>query len=98
MTTTDPTRLSRSVAWALWLLVIVLFSLLVAVCVAALKYATGTGIADLILYAGGAFGTTAGLCFAAVGAVTTLRNWTMTDDHRNLPRESNDTNRSTGSG
>ncbi|MEV5143449.1 hypothetical protein AB0L14_03150 [Streptomyces sp. NPDC052727] len=98
MTTTDPTRLSRSVAWALWLLVIVLFSLLVAVCVAALKYATGTGIADLILYAGGAFGTTAGLCFAAVGAVTTLRNWTMADDHRNLPRESNDTNRSTGSG
>ncbi|MFE2098841.1 hypothetical protein [Streptomyces sp. NPDC059468] len=98
MTTTDPTRLSRSVAWALWLLVIVLFSMLVAVCVAALKYATGAGIADLILYAGGAFGTTAGLCFAAVGAVTTLRNWTTTDDHRNLPCASADTNRPTGSG
>ncbi|MER5432024.1 hypothetical protein [Streptomyces sp. NPDC002588] len=98
MTTTDPARLSRSVAWALWLLVIVLFSTLVAVCVAALKHATGTGIADLILYAGGAFGTTAGLCFAAVGAVTTLRNWTATDDHRNLPGASADTNRPTGSG
>ncbi|MEV6963388.1 hypothetical protein AB0M97_30400 [Streptomyces sp. NPDC051207] len=85
MTAPDTTRLSRSVAWALWLLVIVLFSMLVAVCVAALKHATGAGIAELILYAGGAFGATAALCFAAVGAVTTLRNWTTTDDHTNRP-------------
>lgn len=98
MTTNDATRLSRSVVWALWLLVIVLFSTLVAVCVAALKYATGTGIADLILYAGGAFGAAAGLCFAAVGAVTTLRNWTATGDQRNQPCVSADTNRPTGSG
>ncbi|MGW1956111.1 hypothetical protein ACWCPI_25750 [Streptomyces sp. NPDC001920] len=98
MTTTDPTRLSRSVVWALWLLVIVLFSMLVAMCVAALKHATGAGIADSILYAGGAFGTTAGLCFAAVGAVTTLRNWTRTDDHRDAPRESDNTNRPSGCG
>ncbi|WP_180303722.1 hypothetical protein [Streptomyces sp. JV178] len=98
MTATDPMRLSRSVAWALWLLVIVLFSMLVAVCVAALKYATGARIPDSMLYAGGAFGTTAGLCFAAVGAVTTLRNWTTTDDHRDPPRESDDTNRPSGSG
>lgn len=97
MTAPHPTSLSRSVAWALWLLVIVLFSMLVAVCVAALKHTTGAGIADLILYAGGAFGTTAGLCFAAVGAVTALRNWTTTEDHRNLPREPDDTNRPTGS-
>ncbi|CAM5314270.1 hypothetical protein [Streptomyces fumanus] len=98
MTANDSTRLSRSVVWALWLLVIVLFSTLVAVCVAALKYATGTGIADLLLYAGGAFGAAAGLCFAAVGAVRTLRNWTATDDQRNQPCASADTNRPTGPG
>ncbi|MFI7318065.1 hypothetical protein [Streptomyces venezuelae] len=97
MTTNDPTRLSRSVVWALWLLVIVLFSTLVAVCVAALKYATGTGIADVILHAGGAFTAAAGLCFAAVGAVTTLRNWTTTGDNRNQPCAPADTNRPTGS-
>lgn len=98
MTTNDPTRLSRSVVWALWLLVIVLFSTLVAVCVAAVKYATGTGIADLILCAGRAFGAAAGLCFAAVGAVRTLRNWTATGDHRNQPCASADTDRPTGPG
>ncbi|MFE4952573.1 hypothetical protein ACFRCW_00320 [Streptomyces sp. NPDC056653] len=74
MTTSDTTRPSPSIAWALSLLIIVLFPTLVAACVAALKYVTGTGIADVILYAGTAFGTTAGLCFAAVGAVTALRN------------------------
>ncbi|MER6108553.1 hypothetical protein [Streptomyces hirsutus] len=71
MTTSDT---SPSGTWVLWLLIIVLFSTLIAACVAALKYMTGTGIADAILFAGAAFGATAGLCFAAVGAVTALRN------------------------
>ncbi|SDD76734.1 hypothetical protein [Streptomyces prasinopilosus] len=71
MTTSDT---SPSSTWVLWLLIIVLFSTLIAACVAALKYMTGTGIADAILFAGAAFGATAGLCFAAVGAVTALRN------------------------
>ncbi|MER6104792.1 hypothetical protein ABT115_21335 [Streptomyces sp. NPDC001832] len=74
MATSDTTRPSPSIARALWLLITVLFSVLVAACAAALKYETGTGIADVILYAGTAFGATAGLCFAAVGAVTALRN------------------------
>ena len=73
MTSSDTTGPASSITSALWLLIIILFSALVAVCVAALKYATGTGIADVILYAGTAFGATAGLCFAAVGAVKTLR-------------------------
>lgn len=73
MTTSGTSRPSSS-AWALWLLIIVLFSTLIAACVAALKYVTGTGIADAILFAGAAFGATAGLCFAGVGAVTALRN------------------------
>ncbi|MFD5657306.1 hypothetical protein [Streptomyces hirsutus] len=71
MTTSDT---SPSSTWVLWLLIIVLFSTLIAACVAALKYMTGTGIADAILFAGAAFGATAGFCFAAVGAVTALRN------------------------
>ena len=71
MTTSDT---SPSSTWVLWLLIIALFSTLIAACVAALKYMTGTGIADAILFAGAAFGATAGLCFAAVGAVTALRN------------------------
>jgi hypothetical protein len=74
MTTSGTSRPSSSSAWALWLLIIVFFSTLIAACVAALKYVTGTGIADAILFAGAAFGATAGLCFAGVGAVTALRN------------------------
>ncbi|WAX77521.1 hypothetical protein [Streptomyces sp. KMM 9044] len=71
--TSRPSSSSSSRAWALWLLIIVLFSALIAACVAALKYVTGTGIADAVLFAGAAFGAAAGLCFAAVGAVTALR-------------------------
>jgi hypothetical protein len=84
MTTSDTSRPSPSSAWALWLLIIVLFSALIAACTAALKYTTGTGIVDAILFAGAAFGATAGLCFAAVGAITTLRNRTenQTENYR----------------
>ncbi|MEU6530782.1 hypothetical protein ABZ869_16540 [Streptomyces sp. NPDC046928] len=74
MTTSDSSRTSPASAWALWLLIIVLFSTLIAACVAALKYMTGTGVIDALLFAGAAFGATAGLCFAAVGAVTALRD------------------------
>ncbi|MDN3254682.1 hypothetical protein [Streptomyces sp. MA25(2023)] len=74
MTTSGTSRPSSSSTWALWLLIIVLFSTLIAACVAALKYVTGTGIADAILFAGAAFGATAGPCFARMGAVTALRN------------------------
>ncbi|MFC7932629.1 hypothetical protein [Streptomyces cinereoruber] len=62
--------------WVLWMVIIVLFSALVAVCVAVLKHKSGAGTADTILYAGGAFGATSGLCFAAVGAVASLRGRT----------------------
>lgn len=85
MTTSDTSRPSSSITWALWLLIIVLFSTLIAACVAALKYVTGTGIIDAILFAGAAFGATAGLCFAAVGAVTALRNQTETNVGRSAP-------------
>lgn len=40
MTTSGTSRPSSSSAWALWLLITVLFSTLIAACVAALKYVT----------------------------------------------------------
>ncbi|MCP9958090.1 MULTISPECIES: hypothetical protein [Streptomyces] len=76
MTRSNAAHASPSVIRALWLLVIVLFSTLVAVCVGALKHATGTRFADVVLCAGNAFGATAGLCFGAVGAVAVLRSGT----------------------
>ncbi|MFI6138483.1 hypothetical protein ACIBCC_09905 [Streptomyces griseus] len=73
MTSSDATRPSATVTRVLWLLIITLFSTLVATCVAALKYAAGAGVPDVILSAGTAFGAAAGLCFAALGTVAALR-------------------------
>ena len=74
-----PTTLSTSAsepansAWIPWLLVMVLFSALVAVCVGFLKVLDGTPASGALLSAGGAFGGTALLCLAVVPVVQQLR-------------------------
>jgi hypothetical protein len=60
-------------AWIPWLLVMFLFSLLVAVCVGFLKSLTGTASAEALLSGGAAFGGTALLCLGVVPVVEQLR-------------------------
>ncbi|MCX4823766.1 hypothetical protein OG883_28615 [Streptomyces sp. NBC_01142] len=60
-------------AWIPWLLVMVLFSALVAACVGFLKALDGSPAADAVLSAGAAFGGTALLCLAVVPVVQQLR-------------------------
>ncbi|MFB6598235.1 hypothetical protein [Streptomyces diastaticus] len=60
-------------AWIPWLLVMVLFSALVAACVGFLKTLAGTPVSGALLAAGAAFGGTALLCLAAVPVVQQLR-------------------------
>ncbi|MGI5470249.1 hypothetical protein [Streptomyces sp. CA-132043] len=60
-------------AWILWLLVMALFSTLVAACVGFLKVLDGTSASGALLAAGAAFGGTAVLCLAVVPAVQQLR-------------------------
>ncbi|BBJ41580.1 hypothetical protein SSPO_042980 [Streptomyces antimycoticus] len=60
-------------AWIPWLLVMVLFSALVATCVGFLKILDGTPVSGALLSAGAAFGGTALLCLAVVPAVQQLR-------------------------
>ena len=64
---------TRSEAWIPWLLVMFLFSLLVAVCVGFLKSLTGTAPAAALLAGGAAFGGTALLCMGIVPVVRQLR-------------------------
>ncbi|GFH78357.1 MULTISPECIES: hypothetical protein [Streptomyces] len=60
-------------AWIPWLLVMVLFSALVAACVGFLKALDGTPVSGALLAAGAAFGGTALLCLAVVPVVQQLR-------------------------
>ena len=60
-------------AWIPWLLVMALFSALVAVCVGFLKTLDGTPASAALLSAGAAFGGTALLCLAVVPVVQQLR-------------------------
>lgn len=70
--TTSATESANS-AWVPWLLVIVLFSTLIAACVGFLKALSHSSAADAVLSAGAAFGGTALLCLAAVPVVQQLR-------------------------
>ncbi|MFJ4806631.1 hypothetical protein [Streptomyces murinus] len=73
---TPPTSASEPAAnsaWVPWLLVMVLFSALIAVCVGFLKVIDGTPVSGALLSAGAAFGGTALLCLAVVPAVQQLR-------------------------
>ncbi|MEU5639685.1 hypothetical protein [Streptomyces milbemycinicus] len=60
-------------AWIPWLLVMVLSSVLVAVCVGFLKAIDGAPVSGALLSAGAAFGGTALLCLAVVPVVQQLR-------------------------
>lgn len=60
-------------AWIPWLLVMVLFSALVAACVGFLKVLDGTPVSGALLSAGAGFGGTALLCLAVVPVVQQLR-------------------------
>lgn len=60
-------------AWIPWLLVMVLFSALVAACVGFLKVLEGTPASGALLSSGAAFGGTALLCLAVVPVVQQLR-------------------------
>jgi hypothetical protein len=60
-------------AWIPWLLVMVLFSALIAACVGFLKALDGSPATDAVLSAGAAFGGAALLCLAVVPVVQQLR-------------------------
>ncbi|MFE7752648.1 hypothetical protein [Streptomyces sp. NPDC057428] len=68
-----PSPAPQSHTWALWLLVMVLFSSVVALVVIMLKAHSGSGIAEAVLSGGNAFGTTVITCLGAVAAVSQLR-------------------------
>uniref|UniRef100_A0AAU3H5A6 Uncharacterized protein n=2 Tax=Streptomyces sp. NBC_01401 TaxID=2903854 RepID=A0AAU3H5A6_9ACTN len=72
-TTPSPVSASHAHTWALWLLVMVLFSLVVALVVILLKLQSGAGPADAALAGGTAFGATMGICLGAVAAIRELR-------------------------
>ncbi|MEU4265548.1 hypothetical protein [Streptomyces sp. NPDC025273] len=71
--TPPPVPVSSSPTWALWLLVMVLFSVVVALVVIMLKQHSGSGLADAVLSGGTAFGSTMIICLGAVAAVRELR-------------------------
>ncbi len=60
-------------AWIPWLLVMLLFSALIATCVGFLKALDNTSVSEILLSAGAAFGATAILCLAVVPVVQQLR-------------------------
>ncbi len=60
-------------AWIPWLLVMLLFSALIAACVGFLKALDSTPVSGVLLSAGAAFGATALLCLAVVPVVQQLR-------------------------
>ncbi|MGW1817387.1 hypothetical protein ACWCQM_27920 [Streptomyces sp. NPDC002125] len=72
-TTPPPVPVSPSPTWALWLLVMVLFSVVVALVVVMLKQHSGSGLAEAVLSGGTAFGSTMIICLGAVAAVRELR-------------------------
>ncbi|MEV0011099.1 hypothetical protein AB0M10_28665 [Streptomyces sp. NPDC051840] len=64
---------SPSPAWVPWLLVMVLFSTVVALAVIMLKEHSGSGLTEAVLSGGGAFGGTMVICLGVVAAVRELR-------------------------
>ncbi|MFG2873844.1 hypothetical protein ACGFYU_02310 [Streptomyces sp. NPDC048337] len=59
--------------WALWLLIITLFSLSVGLSAGLVESLAGAGLPEVIRSGGTGFATAAGLCLAAVPAVLQLR-------------------------
>ncbi|MFH8760339.1 hypothetical protein [Streptomyces atroolivaceus] len=72
-TASSPAPTPASHTWAVWLLVMVLFSVVVALVVIMLKQHSGSGLADAVLSGGAACGTTMIICLGAVAAVRELR-------------------------
>ncbi|GAA2394574.1 hypothetical protein GCM10010420_19780 [Streptomyces glaucosporus] len=68
---TEPIPHPRAVK-ALWVLVTVLFSALVAVVAGILAGATGRPFPEVVLQAGGAFAVTLPLCLAVLSALSVL--------------------------
>ncbi|MCZ2526972.1 hypothetical protein [Streptomyces sp. HB2AG] len=62
--------------WALWLLTMVLFSLVVGMAAGVLAALDGAGLPKAVLVGGAAFGTTMGICLSTVTAVKELRRIT----------------------
>ncbi|MEU4548280.1 hypothetical protein [Nonomuraea dietziae] len=73
--TISPTSASEPAnsTWIPWLLVMALFSALVAACVGFLKALDGSPATDAVLSAGAAFGGAALLCLAVVPVIQQLR-------------------------
>ncbi|MFF5447105.1 hypothetical protein [Streptomyces sp. NPDC012888] len=72
--TTQPHAPNTLPVWVLWLLIMILFSLVVALFVSLLESRTGAALPEVIRSGGTGFATAAGLCLAAVSAVRELRN------------------------
>ncbi|WP_245641041.1 hypothetical protein [Streptomyces megasporus] len=68
---TEPIPHPRTVK-ALWVLVTVLFSVLVALVAGILATVTGRSLPDAVLQAGGAFAMTLPLCLAVLSALSVL--------------------------
>lgn len=72
-TAPSPAPAPTSHTWAVWLLVMVLFSVVVALVVIMLKQHSGSGLADAVLSGGTAFGSTMFVCLGVVAGIRELR-------------------------
>ncbi|WP_329239458.1 hypothetical protein OG488_38990 (plasmid) [Streptomyces sp. NBC_01460] len=72
-TAPSPAPAPASHTWAVWLLVMVLFSVVVALLVIMLKQHSGSGLADAVLSGGAAFGSTMFVCLGVVAGIRELR-------------------------
>ncbi|MFD8346017.1 hypothetical protein ACFV2C_27525 [[Kitasatospora] papulosa] len=74
MTSPSPAPSPASHTWAIWLLVMVLFSVVVALVVIMLKEHSGSGLADVVPSGEAAFGSTMAVCLGVVSGIRELRS------------------------
>lgn len=72
-TTTDIHAACAQPVWALWLLSMVLFALVIALAAGLVESLAGAGLPAVLRSGGTGFATAVGLCLAAVSAVRELR-------------------------
>ncbi|MFD7258371.1 hypothetical protein [Streptomyces sp. NPDC059874] len=72
-TTTDIHAACAQPVWALWLLSMILFSLVIALSAGLVESLAGAGLPEVLRSGGTGFATAVGLCLVAVPAVRELR-------------------------
>lgn len=75
-----PTPPRPTHTWILWLMLMLQFSLIVALITGILTSQAGARLAGAVMAGGGAFGATMGICLGAVAAVRELRRLTAAEN------------------